>query len=116
MEKKITEAELHELGAVLLEEKDEEALQNSFENIIEESDAAVEYNPQEWEQIYHEIVSSKLGAPVVPMKPRQRWRWVAAAVLVLFAIGYWVVREIPTHQSGQAPTMATTDVKAPQSN
>ena len=100
IDKRISESELHELSAILLENDDNTPFQSAIENLIRQSSPATVYNAQEWEPIYRQIVgnSVKTAPPVHKIHfMRREWvRYAAAFILLLGAGTYVWIKHTPS--------------------
>ena len=93
LEKRITEAELHELSAVLLENDNNTHFQLAVENLIRQSSPAEEYNQQEWEPVYQKIVADKNIQQMPVRKMGSTWRpflRYAAVIILVLGAGTWI--------------------------
>jgi ferric-dicitrate binding protein FerR (iron transport regulator) len=121
IDKHISEAELHELSAMLLENEDNSSFQLVVENLIRESSPAEAYNEQEWEPVYQQIVGAaeRTKPPVYKIPfPRRGWVRYAAAVIIVLGAGIYVWMHnsttLPAHQ--QSAVVNRQPVIAPGRN
>lgn len=90
----LTEMELEELKALLLQEKYAPAVEDVLNTLIEESTALPDYDEKAWEPLYRRIQESgAITATTTSGRTRLvdlfKRRWAAAAILILLAGGSW---------------------------
>ena len=94
LQKQITESELHELSAVLLENEENALFFDVVEMHIRKALEEENVDAAGWESIYNDIVHKKKERTTLPF-PRlpllRRWGWVAASALFILSIGgyFW---------------------------
>lgn len=113
MERRITDAELHELSAILLENEDDEAFLSSVKLLIQNSASTETYDALAWEPVYRQVIDSAREAPVTKEAPvfylLRRLLPYAAAVLLLGIGSWWWLN----HTKTPATPPATIAVKQP---
>lgn len=100
MESHITEVELHELSAILLENEDDEAFLSSVKLLIQNSASAETYDPVAWEPVYRQVIDGAREVPVTKEAPvfylLRRLLPYAAAVLLLGIGSWWWLNDTKT--------------------
>jgi hypothetical protein len=121
LESKITEVELHELGAILLQDSAAGILQNTFEDIINNSQGTSIYHEADWEPVYQTIIHTQ-QAPVIAIENKKLRRFsfmkiaAAASVILLLGIGGYFFFFNKTSTPAVIVKSVTNDVAAPQIN
>jgi transmembrane sensor len=113
LDNSITETELDELMLLMHEEGSAAEIQDSLEELIAQLQPASSYREADWDPLYHKILNIDSKAPsargIVRGPFIRRWTAVAAAMLILLA-GGWLLLRKSGRRAGTDTTVAVRDI------